>query len=208
MFWPMKKWESMLLGHHFHAFTDHHNILQLAKSAVPKLVRWRLQMQQGSNFGVCTTPAAKFGYFTHKQKNGQGKSRYPCSIQEGKSVGAGRTGRAQKLTRKHTSTSTQLSTSTRQHKHDEHRHTGTSTRAQAHEHKHTSTSTRSSASISPESCARSNRYGRRKTQTRSMLAIFRTYLVCAEIGRCQSIRPKFKPTIDRVGARTSPESEL
>ena len=46
MFWPMKKWVSMLLGHHFHAFTDHHNILQLAKSVVPKLVRWRLQMQQ------------------------------------------------------------------------------------------------------------------------------------------------------------------
>ena len=29
-----------------HAFTDHHNILPLAKSVVPKLVRWRLQMQQ------------------------------------------------------------------------------------------------------------------------------------------------------------------
>ena len=28
-------------------------------------------------------------------------------------------------------------------------------------------------------------------QTRSMLAIFRTYLVCAEISRCQLIRPEF-----------------
>jgi hypothetical protein len=45
-FWAMKRWESMLLGHKFSVLTDHHNILQLAKSDVPKLIRWRLQMQQ------------------------------------------------------------------------------------------------------------------------------------------------------------------
>ena len=45
-FWAMKKWTSRLLGHEFTVLTDHRNILQLNKAEAPKVVRWRLQMQQ------------------------------------------------------------------------------------------------------------------------------------------------------------------
>lgn len=45
-FWAMKRWSWMLLGHPFTVLTDHRNILQLSKSVVPKIVRWRLQMQE------------------------------------------------------------------------------------------------------------------------------------------------------------------
>ena len=45
-FWAMKKWASRLLGHEFTVLTDHRNILQLNKAEAPKVVRWRLQMQQ------------------------------------------------------------------------------------------------------------------------------------------------------------------
>ena len=40
--WAVKKWSSMLEGHHFTILTDHKNILQLAKAEAPKVVRWRL----------------------------------------------------------------------------------------------------------------------------------------------------------------------
>ena len=36
----------MLEGHHFTIQTDHLNILQLHKSEVPKVIRWRLALQQ------------------------------------------------------------------------------------------------------------------------------------------------------------------
>jgi hypothetical protein len=45
-FWAMRRWERLLLGHPFYLQTDHRNILQLMKAQAPKVVRWRLQMQQ------------------------------------------------------------------------------------------------------------------------------------------------------------------
>ncbi len=44
-FYAVKRWAPMLLGAKFTILTDHKNILQLHKSVVPKIVRWRLQMQ-------------------------------------------------------------------------------------------------------------------------------------------------------------------
>ena len=44
--WSVKTWKSWLEGAHFHIQTDHKNILQLQKSVAPKVVRWRLAMQQ------------------------------------------------------------------------------------------------------------------------------------------------------------------
>ena len=44
--WSVKTWKSWLEGAHFHIQTDHKNILQLQKSTAPKVVRWRLAMQQ------------------------------------------------------------------------------------------------------------------------------------------------------------------
>jgi hypothetical protein len=44
-FYAVKRWAPMLLGTKFTILTDHKNILQLHKSVVPKIVRWRLQMQ-------------------------------------------------------------------------------------------------------------------------------------------------------------------
>ena len=51
----MKKWASRLLGHKFTILTDHKNILQLNKAEAPKIVRWRLQMQQ-FNYTVLHVP--------------------------------------------------------------------------------------------------------------------------------------------------------
>ena len=44
--WSAKTWMSWLEGAHFTVQTDHKNILQLQKSNAPKVVRWRLAMQQ------------------------------------------------------------------------------------------------------------------------------------------------------------------
>ena len=44
--WAVKRWRQMLEGHHFTIQTDHRNILQLHKSEVPKVIRWRLALQQ------------------------------------------------------------------------------------------------------------------------------------------------------------------
>ena len=44
--WSAKTWMSWLEGAHFTVQTDHKNILQLQKSLAPKVVRWRLAMQQ------------------------------------------------------------------------------------------------------------------------------------------------------------------
>ena len=46
--WAVKQWMSQLEGAHFTILTDHKNILQLQKSQAPKVVRWRLAMQQFS----------------------------------------------------------------------------------------------------------------------------------------------------------------
>ena len=39
-------WECYLMGHKFHVETDHKNILWLWKATAPKLVRWRLRLQE------------------------------------------------------------------------------------------------------------------------------------------------------------------
>ena len=49
--WSVKRWKDMLEGHPFIVMTDHKNILQLSKSEVPKIVRWRLMLQQ-FNFSI------------------------------------------------------------------------------------------------------------------------------------------------------------
>ena len=46
--WSTKTWMSQLEGAHFTILTDHKNILQLQKSTAPKVIRWRLAMQQFS----------------------------------------------------------------------------------------------------------------------------------------------------------------
>ena len=43
--WAVKKWHQELLGAPFTVLTDHRNLLQLHKSIVPKVVRWRLALQ-------------------------------------------------------------------------------------------------------------------------------------------------------------------
>jgi len=40
------KSERYLLGHHFILQTDHRNMLYLEKSQAPKLIRWRLRLQE------------------------------------------------------------------------------------------------------------------------------------------------------------------
>ena len=44
--WAVKRWRQLLEGHRFTIQTDHRNILQLHKSEVPKVIRWRLALQQ------------------------------------------------------------------------------------------------------------------------------------------------------------------
>ena len=46
VYWAITSWESYLLGHQFEVQTDHKNILWLYKSPVPKLLRWRLRLQE------------------------------------------------------------------------------------------------------------------------------------------------------------------
>ena len=46
--WSTKTWMSQLEGAHFTISTDQKNILQLQKSQAPKVIRWRLAMQQFS----------------------------------------------------------------------------------------------------------------------------------------------------------------
>ena len=41
-----KRWKHLLEGHRFTVLTDHKNILWLQKQVAPKLVRWRLSLQQ------------------------------------------------------------------------------------------------------------------------------------------------------------------
>ena len=53
--WSIRKWQSMLDGCTFTVFSDHRNILQLAKATAPKVVRWRL-MVQPFNFTVLHVP--------------------------------------------------------------------------------------------------------------------------------------------------------
>ena len=46
VYWAITSWESYLLGQHFEVQTDHKNILWLYKSGVPKILRWRLRLQE------------------------------------------------------------------------------------------------------------------------------------------------------------------
>ena len=39
-------WEHLLLGQEFHVQTDHRNLMYIEKSVVPKIVRWRLRLQE------------------------------------------------------------------------------------------------------------------------------------------------------------------
>ena len=42
----MKKWAPLIEGHPVTVFCDHRNVLQLANAQAPKIVRWRLMLQQ------------------------------------------------------------------------------------------------------------------------------------------------------------------
>jgi hypothetical protein len=46
IFYAMQKWQHFLLGRKFHVFTDHKNLVYVHTSTTPKVVRWRLQMQE------------------------------------------------------------------------------------------------------------------------------------------------------------------
>ena len=46
VFWAIITWEHYLLGHEFEVETDHKNILWLYRSNVPKILRWRLRLQE------------------------------------------------------------------------------------------------------------------------------------------------------------------
>jgi hypothetical protein len=41
-----EKWAPMILGHHFVVESDHRNLQWLEKATAPKLVRWRLRLQE------------------------------------------------------------------------------------------------------------------------------------------------------------------
>ena len=46
IFWSIMKLESYLLGHHFIVETDHRNLIYMADATAPKVVRWRLRLQE------------------------------------------------------------------------------------------------------------------------------------------------------------------
>lgn len=46
IFWAVTKLESYLLGHHFNIETDHRNLLYMTDATAPKVVRWRLRLQE------------------------------------------------------------------------------------------------------------------------------------------------------------------
>lgn len=46
IFWAVMKLESYLLGHYFHIETDHRNLLYMSDATAPKVVRWRLRLQE------------------------------------------------------------------------------------------------------------------------------------------------------------------
>ena len=46
VYWAITSWDSYLLGQQFEVQTDHKNILWLYKSEAPKILRWRLRMQE------------------------------------------------------------------------------------------------------------------------------------------------------------------
>ena len=46
IFWAVMKCESYLLGHYFHIETDHRNLLYMSDATAPKVVRWRLRLQE------------------------------------------------------------------------------------------------------------------------------------------------------------------
>ena len=46
VYWAITSWDPYLLGQQFEVQTDHKNILWLYKSEAPKILRWRLRMQE------------------------------------------------------------------------------------------------------------------------------------------------------------------
>jgi hypothetical protein len=46
LFYALVKWESYLLGHPFEIHCDHRNLVFLYKSLTPKIIRWRLRIQE------------------------------------------------------------------------------------------------------------------------------------------------------------------
>ena len=46
VFWAILALEHVLRGHQFQVQTDHRNLVYIYKSQVPKLLRWKLRMQE------------------------------------------------------------------------------------------------------------------------------------------------------------------
>jgi hypothetical protein len=46
IYWSILKLQHLLLGHHFTLQTDHRNLLWMEKAAAPKVIRWRLRLQE------------------------------------------------------------------------------------------------------------------------------------------------------------------
>lgn len=55
IFWAITKLESYLLGTHFCLSTDHKNLVFMDKSDLPKIIRWRLRLQE-YDFSVIHIP--------------------------------------------------------------------------------------------------------------------------------------------------------
>ena len=54
VFWAITTWSDYLLGQQFTVETDHKNILWLYRSVAPKILRWRLRLQEfDSRFLMC-----------------------------------------------------------------------------------------------------------------------------------------------------------
>jgi len=46
LYFAIKQWSHFLDGRHFEVQTDHRNLLWMAKSETPKVVRWHLQLME------------------------------------------------------------------------------------------------------------------------------------------------------------------
>ena len=46
IFWAVMKLESYLLGQFFFLQTDHHNLVYMTEATAPKVIRWRLRLQE------------------------------------------------------------------------------------------------------------------------------------------------------------------
>ena len=82
VFWAITIWDYYLLGHTFELETDHKNILWLYRRNVPKILRWRLRLQE-FNFSVRHLSGVKnvvmdgLSWVLGEQKL---QARWPCSV--------------------------------------------------------------------------------------------------------------------------------